>query len=93
MEGMNTACVETESRRIVKKFAVCPDLTAFFVLGMFAGLAVTLVVPAAASCAQARSSIETLGVILVSAVSFALAFAGLAVIYRYAQSRGNTEFS
>ncbi|MFK7763809.1 MAG: YihY/virulence factor BrkB family protein [Roseobacter sp.] len=93
MEGMNAAYDETESRGIMKKFAVRIGLTAFIVLGMFAGLAVTLVVPAVASFVEAGPFVETLGMFLVYAVLFALAVAGLALIYRYAPSRDNAEFS
>ena len=92
MEGLNAAYDETETHGFIKKLAVRLGLTLFIVLGICVSLSVTLFVPAAVTVMSANPVLEIFGSLVAYVTLFALASAGLAVIYRYGPSRDNAEF-
>lgn len=93
IEGINVAYDEEEKRSFIKLKLVTLSLTLVLMLGLLVALVAMLGLPAALAILDLGSVVETLMSVALWIGLFALTILGLAILYRYAPSRDNPQWS
>ena len=93
MQGINVAYDEEEERGFIKLKLVTFGLTLFLIFGLLVSIAAMLALPAVLSFIEFGPVVEIVLTVAMWIGLILLTMFGLAVLYRYAASRDNPEWS
>lgn len=92
MEGLNIAYDEDETRGPIKLYLTAMAITICTILGLIAGIALLIVLPAAVSILPFSSTMETVAEWVKWPIMAALVMLALAGIYRFGPSRADPKW-